>query len=107
MKDIKVLQNKILEIAVYFDGVLRQNDIVYYLMGGALLALSRHQALYLGTMTLMFLWPMKITKNFIKFAREKLDTKGFIYKKKTLKNAVVFYQIENEQYSFFRARHQR
>ena len=37
------IQNKILEIAVYFDKFCKENDITYYLMGGSALGAMRHQ----------------------------------------------------------------
>ncbi len=40
---LKVLQNKILEVVEYFDGFCRENNIVYYLMGGSALGAMRHQ----------------------------------------------------------------
>jgi len=43
MKDIKILQNKILEIAVYFDEFCKKHGIVYYLMGGSALGAIRHK----------------------------------------------------------------
>lgn len=40
---IKKLQNKILEIAVYFDEFCRKNNIKYFLMGGSALGAMRHK----------------------------------------------------------------
>jgi len=37
------IQNKLLEIAVYFDGFCKKNDITYYLMGGSALGAMRHE----------------------------------------------------------------
>lgn len=37
------IQTKLLEIAVYFDKFCKQNDIVYYLMGGSALGAIRHE----------------------------------------------------------------
>jgi len=41
-KELKALQNKILEIVKYFDDFCRKNDITYYLMGGSALGAMRH-----------------------------------------------------------------
>lgn len=40
--ELKVLQNKILEIALYFDDFCKKNDIKYFLMGGSALGAMRH-----------------------------------------------------------------
>lgn len=40
--ELKKLHYKILEIAEYFDCFCRENDIVYYLMGGSALGAIRH-----------------------------------------------------------------
>lgn len=42
MDTIKDVQNKILEIMKYIDGLCRANDIVYYIMGGTALGAVRH-----------------------------------------------------------------
>lgn len=44
MNDVKIreLQDKILEIAVYFDELCKNNGIIYYLMGGSALGAIRH-----------------------------------------------------------------
>lgn len=41
--DIKAVQNKILEIAKYFDEFCKENEITYYLMGGSALGAVRHK----------------------------------------------------------------
>ena len=41
--ELKQLHNKILEIAEYFDQFCKENDIVYYLMGGTALGAMRHE----------------------------------------------------------------
>ena len=41
--DLKSLQNKILELAEYFDLFCKDNDIKYYLMGGTALGAIRHK----------------------------------------------------------------
>lgn len=42
MEDIKAVQNKILEIAVYLDEFCAEHGIEYYLMGGSALGAIRH-----------------------------------------------------------------
>ena len=39
---IRAVQNRILEIMKYIDALCRQNDIVYYIMGGTALGAVRH-----------------------------------------------------------------
>lgn len=40
--DMKEIQNKILEIAIYFDEFCKKNKIKYYMMGGSALGAIRH-----------------------------------------------------------------
>lgn len=41
--DLEKLHLKILDIAEYFDGFCKENNIVYYLMGGTALGAARHK----------------------------------------------------------------
>ena len=41
-RDLKELQNKMLELVEYFDIFCGKHDIVYYLMGGTALGAVRH-----------------------------------------------------------------
>ena len=42
-KELKLLHNKIIEIAEYFDTFCNENNIRYYLMGGTALGAIRHK----------------------------------------------------------------
>ena len=41
-KELKLLHNKILQLADYFDSFCKENNIEYYLMGGTALGAVRH-----------------------------------------------------------------
>ena len=41
--EIEKIQDKLLEIAKYFDAFCKKNDVVYYLMGGSALGAVRHK----------------------------------------------------------------
>ena len=45
MSKVKIedIQDKLLEIAVYFDAFCKSNNVVYYLMGGSALGAIRHK----------------------------------------------------------------
>jgi len=45
MSNVKIedIQDKLLEIAVYFDAFCKRNNVVYYLMGGSALGAIRHK----------------------------------------------------------------
>ena len=43
-KDIRDLQNVLIEMIAYIDKVCRENDIMYYLYGGTALGAVRHKA---------------------------------------------------------------
>ena len=42
-KEIRVVQNKILEIIKYIDFLCREHNIIYYIMGGTALGAVRHR----------------------------------------------------------------
>ena len=41
-KSVRDVQDKILEVMKYIDGICRKNGIVYYIMGGTALGAIRH-----------------------------------------------------------------
>ena len=41
--DIRKVQDKILEIAIYIDEFCKEHEITYYLMGGSALGAIRHE----------------------------------------------------------------
>ena len=74
---LKVLQSKILEIVVYFDGFCKDNNITYYLMGGSALGAMRHGGFIPWDDDFdVFMDRVNYIK-FLKTAKEKLDTELF------------------------------
>lgn len=91
MQDIKVLQNKILEIALYFDEFCRQNDIEYYLMGGSALGAVRHQGFIPWDDDFDVFMTYENYQKFLRCAREKLDTNRFYLQEENTKEWPLFY----------------
>ena len=91
MKDIKVLQNKILEIATYFDEFCRQNDIVYYLMGGSALGAVRHQGFIPWDDDFDVFMTYDNYQKFLKCAQEKLDKTKFYLQKENTQEWPLFF----------------
>lgn len=71
------LQNKILEIMVYIDEFCRENDIVYYLMGGSALGAVRHGGFIPWDDDLDIFMNYENYTKFIDCCKTKLDTDHF------------------------------
>lgn len=77
MKDIKLLQNKILEIAIYFDKFCKEHGIVYYLMGGSALGAIRHQGFIPWDDDFDVFMTYENYQKFLEKAKKHLDTEKF------------------------------
>ncbi|MBF7097328.1 LicD family protein [Alkalibacter sp. M17DMB] len=75
--DMKQVQDKILEVAVYLDEFCRKNDITYYLMGGSALGAIRHKGFIPWDDDFDVFMDYKNYWKFIKIAKEKLDKERF------------------------------
>jgi len=75
------IQNKILEIAVYFDKLCKENDITYYLMGGSALGAMRHQGFIPWDDDLDVFMDFENYTRFIKVCKTKLDIEQFYFQK--------------------------
>jgi lipopolysaccharide cholinephosphotransferase len=88
---ISEIQNKLLEIAVYFDEFCENNDITYYLMGGSALGAMRHEG--------FIPWDDDIDvfmnyKNYIKFLNAcdiNLDTDNYYLQKENTSEWPLFF----------------
>lgn len=83
--DIKTLQTKILDITVYLDEFCKENQIVYYLMGGSALGALRHSGFIPWDDDLDVFMTYDNYSKFIRCAKERLDINRF------------YLQVENTQ----------
>ncbi len=75
------IQNKILEIAVYFDKLCKENNITYYLMGGSALGAMRHQGFIPWDDDLDVFMDFENYTRLIKVCRTKLDVEKYYFQK--------------------------
>ncbi|EJT5931355.1 phosphorylcholine transferase LicD [Clostridium perfringens] len=103
---IKDVQEKILEIIVYFDDICRMNGIEYYLMGGSALGAIRHEGFIPWDDDLDVFMTYDNYKKFISVFREQLDTDRFylqeeateewpLYFSKIRMNGTIFMESNN------------
>jgi len=80
-EELKLLHNKILEIAEYFDGLCNKNNITYYLMGGTALGAMRHQGFIPWDDDYDVFMDYENYTNFLNIVDEKIDKKYFYFQK--------------------------
>jgi lipopolysaccharide cholinephosphotransferase len=89
--DIKTLQNKILEIAKYFDAFCREHGIVYYLMGGSALGALRHKGFVPWDDDFDVFMTYDNYKKFFDAAQKDLNTSEFYLKKENTPEWPLFF----------------
>ncbi len=78
-KEIKQLQPKILEIALYFDDFCKKNNLTYYLMGGSALGAVRHSGFIPWDDDFDVFMDYHNYSRFINLIDDKIDKKNFYF----------------------------
>ncbi len=90
-EELKLLHNKILEIAEYFDEFCRDNKIVYYLMGGTALGAMRHQGFIPWDDDYDVFMDYKNYTKFLNVVDKKLDKEKFYFQREDTKEWPMFF----------------
>ena len=85
------LQNKILEIVEYFDGLCIENNITYYLMGGSALGAIRHKGFIPWDDDFDVFMDNENYQKFCNVASKKLDTNLFYFQMENTKEWPLFF----------------
>jgi lipopolysaccharide cholinephosphotransferase len=85
------IQNKILEIAVYFDEFCKENDITYYLMGGSALGAMRHQGFIPWDDDLDVFMDFQNYSHLIDTCKTKIDDEQFYFQKEGTEEWPLFF----------------
>lgn len=89
--DIKSLQNKILEIALYFDKFCQENNITYYLMGGSALGAIRHKGFIPWDDDLDVFMTFDNYTKFLSKAKQNLNTNKFYLQEENTEEWPMFF----------------
>lgn len=81
MNNIKVedLQNKMLEMLLYFDEFCRENSLKYYVCGGCLIGVVRHKGFIPWDDDIDLFMPRPDYERLAKIWNKKADIKKFVY----------------------------
>jgi lipopolysaccharide cholinephosphotransferase len=89
--ELKKLHNKILEIAEYFDKFCKENDIIYYLMGGTALGAMRHKGFIPWDDDFDVFMDYKNYSKLLDIVDEKLDKERFYFQKEDTKEWELYF----------------
>ena len=90
-KDLKLLHNKILEIAEYFDEFCNENGIVYYLMGGTALGAVRHRGFIPWDDDYDIFMDYKNYKKLLSLVDGKIDKSKYYFQKEDTKEWPMYF----------------
>jgi len=85
------IQNKILEIAVYFDEFCKKNNITYYLMGGSALGAMRHKGFIPWDDDLDVFMDFENYSRLIEVCKTKIDEEQFYFQKEGTEEWPLFF----------------
>tara|TARA_Y100000766_G_C18912530_1_gene609145 strand:+ start:3236 stop:4060 length:825 start_codon:yes stop_codon:yes gene_type:complete len=85
------IQEKILEIAIYFDKLCKENKIDYYMMGGSALGAIRHEGFIPWDDDYDVFMTYNNYKKFLDVCKYKLDKKKYFLQKENTKEWPMFF----------------
>jgi lipopolysaccharide cholinephosphotransferase len=89
--ELKLLHNKILEIAEYFDNFCKENEIIYYLMGGTALGAMRHQGFIPWDDDFDVFMDSENYNKFLNIVDKNLDKKKYYFQKEDTKEWAMYF----------------
>ena len=78
-QETRQLQNKMLEILLYFDGFCKKNKLMYYLCGGGLIGAIRHGGFIPWDDDIDVFMPRQDYERLAEIWAEKADTSRYQY----------------------------
>jgi lipopolysaccharide cholinephosphotransferase len=89
--ELKLLHNKILEIAEYFDNFCKENEIIYYLMGGTALGAIRHQGFIPWDDDFDVFMDHKNYNKFLNIVYKNLDKEKYYFQKENTREWPMYF----------------
>ena len=90
-KELKLLHNKIIELAHYFDSFCKENKIVYYLMGGTALGAVRHSGFIPWDDDFDVFMDRENYLKFLSVAKYNLDTDKYYFQQENTKEFPLYF----------------
>ena len=99
-KELKLLHNKILQLADYFDSFCKENNIEYYLMGGTALGAVRHSGFIPWDDDFDVFMDRGNYLKFLLIAKKKLDTDYYFQQENTAELPLYFSKVRMNNTTF-------
>lgn len=90
-KELKLLHNKIIELSDYFDSFCKDNNIVYYLMGGTALGAVRHSDFIPWDDDFDVFMDRENYLKFLSVAKYNLDTDKYYFQEENTKEFPLYF----------------
>jgi lipopolysaccharide cholinephosphotransferase len=90
-QELKLLHDKIIELADYFDSFCKENNISYYLMGGTALGAVRHSGFIPWDDDFDVFMDRENYLKFIEFAKNKLEKDKYYFQEENTKEFPLYF----------------